>query len=94
MYIINNFQNVIDKKEKITYSICKDKCFCLSSMIFQIVGQSTMLLSQMKEGDYILDFVGPLGAEIRTINTGELNLATDSNTAATAHTCSVNHNRI
>lgn len=32
------------------------------SIIFQIVGQSTMLLSQMKEGDYILDFVGPLGA--------------------------------
>lgn len=32
------------------------------SIIFQIVGQSTMLLSQMKEGDFILDFVGPLGA--------------------------------
>ena len=32
------------------------------TIIFQIVGQSTMLLSQMKEGDYILDFVGPLGA--------------------------------
>ena len=31
------------------------------SIIFQIVGQSTMLLSQMQEGDYILDFVGPLG---------------------------------
>ena len=30
------------------------------TIIFQIVGQSTMLLSQMKEGDYILDFVGPL----------------------------------
>ena len=34
------------------------------TIIFQIVGQSTMLLSQMKEGDYILDFVGPLGAAI------------------------------
>ena len=32
------------------------------TIIFQIVGQSTMLLSQMKEGDYILYFVGPLGA--------------------------------
>lgn len=32
------------------------------TIIFQIVGQSTMLLSQMEEGDYILDFVGPLGA--------------------------------
>lgn len=32
------------------------------TIIFQIVGQSTMLLSQLKEGDFILDFVGPLGA--------------------------------
>ena len=32
------------------------------SIIFQIVGQTTMLLSQMKEGDFLLDFVGPLGA--------------------------------
>ena len=32
------------------------------SIIFQIVGQSTMLLSQLQEGDAILDFVGPLGA--------------------------------
>lgn len=32
------------------------------SIIFQIVGQTTMLLSQMKEGDALLDFVGPLGA--------------------------------
>ena len=31
------------------------------TIIFQIVGQSTMLLSQLKEGDYIMDFVGPLG---------------------------------
>lgn len=32
------------------------------TIIFQVAGQSTMLLSQMNEGDYILDFVGPLGA--------------------------------
>lgn len=32
------------------------------SIIFQIVGQTTMLLSQMNEGDFLLDFVGPLGA--------------------------------
>lgn len=31
------------------------------TIIFQIVGQSTMLLAQLKEGDEILDFVGPLG---------------------------------
>lgn len=31
------------------------------TIIFQIVGRTTMLLSQMKEGDSLLDFVGPLG---------------------------------
>lgn len=31
------------------------------TIIFQIVGQSTMLLSQKKEGEFIQDFVGPLG---------------------------------
>ncbi len=31
------------------------------TIIFQIVGQTTQLLSAMNEGDSILDFVGPLG---------------------------------
>lgn len=31
------------------------------TIIFQIVGQTTMILSQMNEGDALLDFVGPLG---------------------------------
>ena len=31
------------------------------SVIIQKVGQTTMLLSQLKTGDYIEDFVGPLG---------------------------------
>ncbi len=31
------------------------------TIIFQAVGRSTMLLSQLKEGDYILDVAGPLG---------------------------------
>lgn len=31
------------------------------TIIFQIVGQTTMILSQLKEGDALLDFVGPLG---------------------------------
>ncbi|MEG1886845.1 MAG: sulfide/dihydroorotate dehydrogenase-like FAD/NAD-binding protein, partial [Oscillospiraceae bacterium] len=31
------------------------------TIIFQIVGKSTLLLSQKNAGDYILDFVGPLG---------------------------------
>lgn len=33
----------------------------LVTIIFQIVGRTTMLLSQMNEGDALLDFVGPLG---------------------------------
>lgn len=31
------------------------------SIIFQVVGGTTMLLSQMNEGDYLQDFAGPLG---------------------------------
>jgi ferredoxin--NADP+ reductase len=31
------------------------------TIIFQIVGRSTMLLGQLEEGDAIFDFVGPLG---------------------------------
>ena len=31
------------------------------TIIFQIAGKSTRLLSQLNEGDYILDVVGPLG---------------------------------
>lgn len=31
------------------------------TIIFQIVGKTTMLLNELKEGDHIQDFVGPLG---------------------------------
>ena len=31
------------------------------TIIFQAAGKSTMMLAQMEEGDFILDFVGPLG---------------------------------
>lgn len=31
------------------------------TIIFQTVGKSTQILGEMNEGDYILDFVGPLG---------------------------------
>ncbi|MBQ2642786.1 MAG: sulfide/dihydroorotate dehydrogenase-like FAD/NAD-binding protein [Eubacterium sp.] len=33
----------------------------LVTIIVQVVGQTTMLLSQLRTGDYIEDFVGPLG---------------------------------
>lgn len=35
-------------------------------IIFQVVGGSTMLLNAKKEGEYIQDFVGPLGTPTRT----------------------------
>ena len=31
------------------------------TIIFQIVGKTTMLLNELNENDYIQDFVGPLG---------------------------------
>lgn len=31
------------------------------TIIYQIVGKTTRVLAQMNEGDYLLDFVGPLG---------------------------------
>lgn len=36
------------------------------SIIYQIVGQSTKSLSMKEEGDYIIDFVGPLGVATHT----------------------------
>jgi len=35
------------------------------TIIFQVVGKTTMLLNEMKVGDSILDFVGPLGNETK-----------------------------
>jgi ferredoxin--NADP+ reductase len=35
-------------------------------IIFQVVGGTTMLLNQKEEGDYIQDFVGPLGCPTKT----------------------------
>lgn len=35
------------------------------TIIFQIVGQTTMILSKLNEGDALLDFVGPLGCSNR-----------------------------
>jgi ferredoxin--NADP+ reductase len=36
------------------------------TIIYQIVGRSTMLLNQLNAGDYIHDFVGPLGVPTHT----------------------------
>lgn len=38
----------------------------LITIIFQIVGATTMILDQLQEGEYIQDFVGPLGKPTET----------------------------
>jgi len=35
------------------------------TIIFQVVGATTMLLNQKEEGDYLCDFVGPLGMKTK-----------------------------
>ena len=53
---------VNDEGERIPLTIADfDREKGTITIIFQIVGQTTMLLSQLKEGDALLDFVGPLG---------------------------------
>ena len=53
---------VDEKGERIPLTIADyDREKGTVTIIFQIVGQTTMLLSQLKEGDALLDFVGPLG---------------------------------
>lgn len=39
-------------------------------VIFQVVGRSTVLLSELKEGDYLSDIVGPLGKPTEIENYG------------------------
>lgn len=53
---------VDEKGERIPLTIADyDREKGTVTIIFQIVGRSTMLLNQLEEGDSILDFVGPLG---------------------------------
>ena len=51
-----------EKGERIPLTIADSNADTgIVTIIFQIVGQTTMLLSQLEEGDLLLDFVGPLG---------------------------------
>ena len=53
---------VDEKGERIPLTIADyDREKGTVTIIFQIVGRSTMELNQLEEGDSILDFVGPLG---------------------------------
>ena len=48
--------------ERIPLTICDyDRENGTITIVFQIVGASTMMMSSLKEGDYFHDFVGPLG---------------------------------
>lgn len=53
---------VDDKGERIPLTIADyDRERGVVTIIFQIVGKTTKLLSGLNEGDYLCDFVGPLG---------------------------------
>jgi ferredoxin/flavodoxin---NADP+ reductase len=53
---------VNDDGERIPLTIADfDRAAGLVTIIFQVVGKTTQVLSELSEKDYILDFVGPLG---------------------------------
>ncbi len=53
---------VDEKGERIPLTIADyDREKGTVTIIYQMVGRSTKMLSELNEGDYILDFVGPLG---------------------------------
>lgn len=53
---------VDEEGERIPLTIADhDEAVGTVTIVFQLVGKTTKQLSEMKEGDYLLDFVGPLG---------------------------------
>ena len=53
---------VNDNGERIPLTVADfDRAAGTVSIIYQIVGKTTQLLSELNEGDMLLDFVGPLG---------------------------------
>ena len=53
-----------EKGERIPLTICDyDKENGTVTIVFQVVGESTLKMSRLEEGDYFRDFVGPLGRE-------------------------------
>ena len=58
-----------EKGERIPLTIADyDRQKGTVTIIFQVVGQATMLLSALREGDYLLDFAGPLGTATELSN--------------------------
>lgn len=53
---------VDEEGERVPFTICDmDKVAGTITILVQTVGATTYKLAQLKEGDYIADFVGPLG---------------------------------
>ena len=51
-----------EEGERIPLTICDYNCEQGTiTIVFQVLGASTFAMSQLKEGDYFMDFVGPLG---------------------------------
>lgn len=58
---------VTDDGERIPLTIADyDRSRGTITIIFQVVGATTLLLNEKNEGDYISDFVGPLGRATKT----------------------------
>ncbi|SHE69353.1 sulfide/dihydroorotate dehydrogenase-like FAD/NAD-binding protein [Caloramator proteoclasticus] len=64
-----------EKGERIPLTICDyDKDLGTVTIVFQVVGASTKKMSKLSEGEFLLDFAGPLGnpSEFVSLNTDEL----------------------
>ena len=58
---IVKFTNPDSEGTEITLTFNYDREAETVTIIYQVVGYSTELLSKMKAGDSVIDFVGPLG---------------------------------
>ncbi|HHY59627.1 MAG TPA: sulfide/dihydroorotate dehydrogenase-like FAD/NAD-binding protein [Clostridia bacterium] len=62
-----------EKGERIPLTVADyDRQAGTITIIFQEVGYSTMALGKLEEGDYLLDFVGPLGEPTEVENYGKV----------------------
>jgi len=62
-----------EKGERIPLTVADyDRQAGTITIIFQEVGYSTMALGRLEEGDYLLDFVGPLGVPTEVENYGKV----------------------
>jgi NAD(P)H-flavin reductase len=62
-----------EKGERIPLTIADfDRKKGTITLIFQAVGKTTMHLASMKAGDYVLDFIGPLGNPAHIENVGTI----------------------